>query len=757
MKREGLTVNESARRASRDSGADSLARRLGVDRRRPRYLGVGASKILSVLGPEMFAVVPAERVPGRIVWCNFELARELGFEVPPSNLMTPELHSRLVDALSYRVVVRGGVPGGGKVIRIYADRYGGQGVSPALGSSRSGFLPYGNIFLKGVGFTPLFKHDDEDDFAHSTGLMPVGEGLFEAVFGEVNSNLFTHGTTRVLAIVDQDTHLVYPDGRKRLCAVAARAGTHMRPGHLLASRVRRKGFRLRLFLNMTRETGQLVTRGGPNANARTPDVRATMLRVIDDHARSSAEMFRWRMLHGAVTSSNMEMSAAMLDLATQTSQPRTAPIRVLTWGVSIFGVEHVERANQLHAVYRSLLRSIPEPRRRRLNAVAIDIHDEVERSYERHLPPVLLRAAGLKSEAAERVSAVDPPLARRFAETINALARMRNPGSMKASRRRPLSASASVLDVFNLLRVFPEKYFDDPEGSHARAVRAALRPIYKGSRPHRAKKRAAVSALVGEFEKVYRELMRAAEAHAEKFYGGRQNMRASIVARAAFENRPLEELYFSGLFREFRAAETAYAATRDARAFAAAVDRRVTSSLRNVDALLAQGEARRTAEGVYEVGRRTVGGVSYAVLAWDDVRQRRRLRVRVPVEDEGGRYSIPAFGLGGLRKGDVRAFRCRYTTDGRKHSREVAARLGADGAGGLALGLEIDCEPYAVGELEVTFRDARGRATRAKSEFNFRGYTFAVPDSHELRKLTKNLRPRRRGVRGVVRTNREAI
>ena len=691
----------------------------------------------------MFAVVNAEQVPGKIVWCNFDLARALGFDVPPANLMTSEFHAHLIDALSYVAVQPGETTSGGKLIRIYADRYGGAGVGPALGSARSGFLPYGNLFLKGIGFTPLFKHDNKDDFAHSTGLMPLGEGLFEAVFGEVNDNLFTKGTTRVLALIDQAKQLVYPDGRKRLCAIAVRAGTQLRPGHLLAVRVRRKNFRLKLFVAITRATGQLVTRRNATARAATPDIKATMLRVLDDHARSSAELFRWRMLHGAFSPSNMEMSGAMLDLATQTSQPRTAPIRVLTWDGSIFGREHVERASQLQAMYRALLKSMTTAQRRRLNAVALNLTDELGRRYDQQLPLLLLRAVGLKGEVATHINASAPALVRRFTATINAMARLQNPGSMKASRSRPLSESASVLDVFNLLRVFPKKYFADPEGAHDRSIRAALKPVFKGNQFQRAKKRAAVEPFIGEFENVYRELIKVAETVAEKFYNGRRNMQASIIARAAFENRPFTELYFSKLFKDFRATEVAYTATGNVDAIRAAIDKRVTASLRNVDALLAQGTIRRLPEGMFDVERRIIAGVSYAVRAWDNRQQKRRLRVCVPVEHEDGRYAVPLFGLAGLRKRQIQSFRCRYTMDAWQHSAPARARLEQSEPNKLVLSLEIKCEPYTVGTLEVIFAHTGRRAPRS-TKFKFGGYTFAVPDRQELHKLTKSRRQRPR-------------
>lgn len=688
----------------------------------------------------MFAVVAAEQVPGQIVWCNFDLARELGFDVPPSNLMTSEFHAHLINALSYRAGPPATAAGGGKSIRIYADRYGGGGVAPALGSARSAFLRYGNLCLKGVGFTPLFKHGDEDDFAHSNGLMPLGEGLFETVFGEVNDHLFTQGTTRILALIDQDQHVVYPDGRQRHCAIAVRAGTQLRPGHLLAVRVRQKNFRLKLFRAITRATGQLIMRGDTGARAAIPDIKATMLRILNDHARTAAELFRWRMLHGALSPSNMEMSGAMLDLATQTSQPRTAPIRVLTWDGSIFGREHIERAVQLEAMYRALLKSMAMPQRRRLNAVTINFTDEISRSYEQQLPLLLLRAVGLKEEVAAHINATAPALAHRFTATLTKLAGLRNPGSMKASRSRQLSAHAAVLDVFNLLRVCPQTYFADPEGTHQRSIRAALKPVFKGNQFQQAKKRAAVQVLIKDFDNVYRELIRTTETVAEKYYNGRRNMQASISARAAFENRPFTELYFSKLFREFRAAEVAYTATRNVAAFGAAIDKRITASRRNVDALLTQGTTRRLSEGVFEVQRRTIAGVNYAVRAWDNRQQKRCLLVRVPVETENGRYAIPLFGLAGLRKNQMKSVRCQYTVDQWKHADEIAARLDQSEPGKLALSLEIKSEPYMIGELEVRFYHVSERAIRLTSKRNFSGYTFAVPDRQELHKLIKRRR-----------------
>jgi len=154
-------------------------------------------------------------------------------------------------------------------------------------------LPSGNLYLKGVGHTPLFRHDDPDDLAHAHGGVQINDCLCEAVFGEVNHNLFTHGSTRILAIIDQGLDVTYPYGRVPI-ALAVRAGGHLRPGNLLARKMRRGDSLLDLFVRMTRETGQLVLRSATlpgNEMTDSPDLSATMLRIINDTRSSTRKSF----------------------------------------------------------------------------------------------------------------------------------------------------------------------------------------------------------------------------------------------------------------------------------------------------------------------------------------------------------------------------------------------------------------------------------------------------------------------------------
>src|SRR5262249_2710255 len=159
------------------------------------------------------------------------------------------------------------------------------------------------------------------------------------------------GANRIVTIIDQGKYVTEPSGKRRHIALAIRAGAQLRPGHLLVRRARDSQSPLELFISMTRATRQLVLRDD------VPDVSATMLRVIDDHAQTAADSFRWRLIHGALSPSNMDISGAMLDLPTQSTQPRTAPIFKLDYVNSSFGTEHKERGFYLAAMYRRVLRS----------------------------------------------------------------------------------------------------------------------------------------------------------------------------------------------------------------------------------------------------------------------------------------------------------------------------------------------------------------------------------------------------------------
>ena len=716
-----------------------MSQRLTLKQERSPLYNLGHSRILEVLGPDMFATVTAVTVPGKVIWCNFDLARALGFDVPAVNSMSPDLHEQLLQAISFKALQPEEDAGNQPTVTLYADKYGGDGIAPALGSSRSAFLPFGNLFIKGVGFTPLFRHNDPEDFSHSHGGLGMDEAVSEAMWGEINAKLFGKDSARVLAIIDLDDYTVWPDGSRIPRVVIARCGNQLRPAHVLARRGRGERSRLDLFISITRETGQLVTRKGAMGGEGIPDIKATMLRVIDDHARTSAEQVRWRISHNALSTSNMQMNGGMLDVPSQSAHPRTTSIRPPDHELVFekhFNSDLYDRPEQLKRLYRAILRSSPRHQRDRVNAKWMNVKSVMDKTYRKHLEVELLAAAGLKKRLAERLAAELGELARRFAEVITEMTELKNPGSV--NRSRYLIEDVAVLDVFNLLGNYPRIYFDNPAADHSESIRALLAPIYKGNKYHVEKKKAAVNLAIKEFQDVYRDLMCAVESFDEEFYCGARGMKASITARAEFENRPAPLLYRMDFFDTLYKSIAEFKRTGNLEIMRDLIDRRVSASLRSIDALLAQGGCRRMAGGGFEFEMLSVNGINYSVRAWDDQAETRRLHVSFPVERRGEYFVTFLPGRPRIALKQTGSLLYRFTTDGGSSWHETAMRLERRSKNQYLISSDcINTFPPA-GELQGFFYDSHCDDLCLKEgEHDFRGYVFAIPDRQELFDLVK--------------------
>ncbi|HEX2123111.1 MAG TPA: hypothetical protein VHL59_15870, partial [Thermoanaerobaculia bacterium] len=490
----------------------AILHRGGVER-------LARTRIVEILGGGMFAEVTAVRVPGRVVWCNYELAREIGFDVPAWPRMTRALHQQLVDALSYRALQPGEEADGRPTITLHADRYGGDGIAPYLGSARAAFAPWGDILLKGIGLTPLFQTHNEDDFPHSHGRAVMDESFVEALQCEVAFHLFSRTPARILAIVDQDEIIDFPDGRRFAGAVLARAGLQLRPAHVLAHDALRNRWCRDVFVRITRETGQLVERDG------LPDLKATMLRVIDDQAGAVAEQVRWRVTHGCISTSNMLMSGGMLDLVLQTTHPRLAGIAPAEKKnpERLYFRDYEDRVRQMGKVYRALRKNMSADERGQYRAGTIDARNAMSAAYRDHLDQALLCAAGLKAEAARRVRSARPEVARRFTDVLLRMGDLKNPASVEEAES--LIERHAVLHVHQLLRNFPRAFFAAPDADHRRVIHRELHPIYRGNRHHVARKRRAVKRLIREFASAFAELMPVCAAHAADCYENARQMR----------------------------------------------------------------------------------------------------------------------------------------------------------------------------------------------------------------------------------------
>ncbi|MBK7858428.1 MAG: hypothetical protein IPJ65_07355 [Archangiaceae bacterium] len=307
---------------------------------------------------------------------------------------------------------------------------------------------------------------------------------------------------------------------------------------------------------------------------------------------------------------------------------------------------------------------------------------------------------------------------------------------------------ASTVDIFHLLAVLPEQLLANPELDFATAVREGL--LVQGEEPEQ------LEGLLQTLAELYPQVMAAAIAHSGPFYDGEQAMQRSVAARAAFENRPIDRLQRAVLRDTLNAAIDEFRRSSrttqvDSPAYAAtireAVDKTVAASVRSIEGLLASGRSRQLSEGVYELEGRTIDGIDYAVRAWDD--GKRRLHLGIPLEgnDDDG-YALPTLRVESeaqppfLHRDQLDALAFRFTTDGWQNTQEVVAKVTIDESGRPVAEFDIPVLGGEAGMLEGLFHcTSRGDFWWHDGTSNFRGYTYAVPDRHELAGLAESLRP----------------
>ena len=685
--------------------------------------GLGGSAILDVLGRDRFVDVPCVRVPGRVAWVNYELARSLGFPVGDGNVMGAELEKALLDHLAFRALKPGEDPAGRTVMNLHADRYGGSGIANNGGAGRAAFLPWGNLNIKGVGLTPLAVLD-HGDIQHSHGGAPMREGMVEAIWGEVGSNLFAQGSTRILAVIDVDDHTQWPDGSREKRALIVRATDQLRPAHLLAGWTG-DAFTPDAFARMAEHQGVLVK--GSDGQL---DVAATMHAIVDRHAATAAEQWRWRVVHGALSTGNMQIAGRQLDLATMSSQPRTSAIQTLGHG-GAYGLEHHDRATELQRVFDAVDQQLGPRERNALHAAPVDVAAAMATAYARHLDRQVLDACGLKPSLARALQADVPVDVHALADVVTALSELHN--GAKNLLADKVIVDDSVVDVFHLLGALPAALADGRPLTKELVVEL-LRPHPIGSERAKAEARQRLDRLVDRFVHAWPAVMGAARARAADHYDTVEAMDLSVRRRAAFENRPLDRLYKAQLHAAFDHVIDEYERTKDPRLFNEAVDQAASASLRSVEALLGAGRQRRV-EGGVEINVRAIDGVEYCVRALENGRRRLVADLSVQRDGDGWRLSTVA-GAPWLSNEMLQGLRYRFTTDHWATTLVAEARLVDDGAGNATLRFEAPASKSDVGLLEGVFHTAVGGDVWIKDgASNFRGYAFAVPDQRELQEL----------------------
>jgi uncharacterized protein YdiU (UPF0061 family) len=723
-------------------------------------LSAGTPPIVETLGADRFVKLTGVLEPGKVVWFNWKLAGELGLELPRGNVMTPAFEAELARHLGWRLLKEGEAANGRPTVDMYADRYGGWGMGHNKGAGRAAFFGRFNLNTKGVGVTPLVS--GATHYSHRHGGAPLKEGILEAVWGEVGTNLFEAGSTRILAVVDTGDHTVWEDGGKERRALIVRAGHQLRPAHLLA-----EGFTpaadLQALVRMLDATGTLVR--VRQDGREVLDLSASLGKVAERHARTAAELFRWRILHGGLSPGNKSFDGGMLDLGTVTSQPRTAPVHVLDYTDGSGGVRadlKFETENEWRV--RDLERYLEVAKQARGKpgylVPQLDVAKVYREAYRRALEVQLLEATGLKREAAEALRRNEPDLVRRYVDTLKRLGAMTNDVPMNIER--DAVARGSVVDIFGALPGLAKEHVGRDGKTPTERVVELLAVDAMG--PDAAAKTNQVKTEAALLAGLHRSVVEAGFTSGGASYDDRAEFERSLVDRATFEDRGLELLNRKRLADRLTGLIDAYGTSGDPSALRNEVDALVGESLRDVDALMEGRASAVLPDGSLLANVETRGGLTYSVRAAAD--GTRTLRVELPLSPAPGGYTLPTGGGGHLSDSQAREVDYRFTTDAWTSHKDVRGALGTGLDGGPALIFEAPVAKGSIGQVEGLFHVLQGdwwiksgpSSPEGREAKNFGGYRYAVPGEKDLARLEARrahgegagFAPRRLGLAGEL-------
>lgn len=125
----------------------------------------------------------ARRVTSSLIWCLPELCNSEEVLSSCSYLTEPD--------------------GTGEAKVFMAERYGGSGIQRNGGGARCGYN--GRYQVKGIGANPLVG--EGSDWHHSNGALSASQAIYEALWGEVLSQVLPYGAVRTQAVLLTDNYI----------------------------------------------------------------------------------------------------------------------------------------------------------------------------------------------------------------------------------------------------------------------------------------------------------------------------------------------------------------------------------------------------------------------------------------------------------------------------------------------------------------------------------------------------------------------
>jgi hypothetical protein len=258
-------------------------------------------------------------VNSKVIWSN---------GVPGSEIL-PDERAAILEQFSY--VVQNGETFDNLSIDIFkkkifdAERYGGDGISDNGGGVRVGVT--GDFQIKGIGKNPLVGNIQQ--LLHSYGGLTAAEAIYEKIYTEIANLILPYGAKSISTII-----LTGPDGAyPKKTTFIDDGNSKRRVWGALA--VRQNSLRLGHFVRAPHFDPAIGAQNLASDLARTRSVNKSFFRhcgtydkfieqislAVARHAQQFAASRAATLAHGALTSSNLCMDGAWIDLPRATFVP----------------------------------------------------------------------------------------------------------------------------------------------------------------------------------------------------------------------------------------------------------------------------------------------------------------------------------------------------------------------------------------------------------------------------------------------------
>ncbi|HWW72353.1 MAG TPA: hypothetical protein VN089_20635 [Duganella sp.] len=211
------------------------------------------------------------------------------------------------------------------------ERYGGAHAAYNGGGVRCGEA--NGLSIKGIGQNALVGSSTSTDFFHSYGGASLNEGIAETVWGEVANLALPFGGVRVLGLIDTGTRVplmlapedIDPTTKRALIIRHAtpRAAHFMRAVYYSPSALMKRAVsdteRTRAAIGAIGETFNALYGGAPVDKLDPDYLNECLLQTFQRYAAQIAAARSKRIMHSAITDSNMTLDGSWLDFATATT------------------------------------------------------------------------------------------------------------------------------------------------------------------------------------------------------------------------------------------------------------------------------------------------------------------------------------------------------------------------------------------------------------------------------------------------------